>query len=200
MPIYPGDPTVSVTPTHTVGNNGYEVHALSLGSQTGTHIDAPRHVIDGAGGVDSFSPNQLCAFAGIVKATGLEPGSTIDTEDLWSTLNRLDPGDGLLVETAWDGMAETSAEFKHPALSKSAAEAIAEARVAFVGIDAASVDLHDAQTLAAHLVIAGAGIPIVENLANLSAVTWARPLVTVGALPWVDLDGASARVFAMEVG
>ncbi|MEA4853981.1 MAG: cyclase family protein [Christensenella sp.] len=45
--IYEGDPHVRLEKFFTVENYGYAVSKLSMGSHSGTHIDAPAHVIDG---------------------------------------------------------------------------------------------------------------------------------------------------------
>ncbi|MDO5845773.1 MAG: cyclase family protein [Methanocorpusculum sp.] len=51
MPVYPGDPEFTATPLRS-GESF--IAALSLGTHTGTHIDAPAHYFAGAGGVDAI--------------------------------------------------------------------------------------------------------------------------------------------------
>ncbi|MFE1878154.1 cyclase family protein, partial [Streptomyces diastatochromogenes] len=46
MPVYPGDPEVRVSPALRAPADGVNVLALHLGSQSGTHVDAPYHVDD----------------------------------------------------------------------------------------------------------------------------------------------------------
>ncbi len=46
MPVYPGDPEVDVSPALTAAESGVNVQRLHLGSQTGTHVDAPFHTDD----------------------------------------------------------------------------------------------------------------------------------------------------------
>ncbi len=45
--IYEGDPQVSIEQFYTVENNGFAITKISLGSHSGTHIDAPSHVLSG---------------------------------------------------------------------------------------------------------------------------------------------------------
>jgi arylformamidase len=47
MPVYPGDPEVTIEQTHSIDDNGYKVSKLSLGSHNSTHIDAQSHMIPG---------------------------------------------------------------------------------------------------------------------------------------------------------
>lgn len=44
MEVYPGDPTVSICRLHSYENQGWELRKLSLGSHTGTHVDAFSHM------------------------------------------------------------------------------------------------------------------------------------------------------------
>ena len=46
MPVYPGDPEVRLEAALTVARDGVNVLALHLGSQSGTHVDAPYHIDD----------------------------------------------------------------------------------------------------------------------------------------------------------
>ncbi len=44
LPIYPGDPVVTITPVQQLSKGDMaNVSRLMLGSHTGTHVDAPRH-------------------------------------------------------------------------------------------------------------------------------------------------------------
>lgn len=44
MPVYPGDPAVSIEVVHTYEEKSWELRQLSLGSHTGTHVDAFSHM------------------------------------------------------------------------------------------------------------------------------------------------------------
>ncbi|MEA5003413.1 MAG: cyclase family protein [Christensenella sp.] len=45
--IYEGDPHIRMEKFFTVDNYGYAVSKMSMGSHSGTHIDAPAHVMSG---------------------------------------------------------------------------------------------------------------------------------------------------------
>lgn len=47
MPIYPGDPEVSIRRMCSYKDQGYIIQKLSFGNHTGTHIDLPLHMIEG---------------------------------------------------------------------------------------------------------------------------------------------------------
>lgn len=57
---------------------------ITIGSHAGTHVDAPSHVIDGAGGVDSYSLERFIGVAVVFDLTGIE--SVITENDLRTRL------------------------------------------------------------------------------------------------------------------
>ena len=59
MPVYPGDPAVGITPAATLAADGANVSLLQLGSHTGTHLDAPSHMVSGGRTVDRIDLSLL---------------------------------------------------------------------------------------------------------------------------------------------
>lgn len=199
MQVYPGDPEVRFTAVATIDADGFWLNELTLGSQSGTHVDAPAHVVQGADETDLISPRSLVAPAWIVDVTATAPLGLIEPETLAPTLRKARVGDAVVLRSGWDRFDGRDQAWSHPGLSVAGAQALVRAGVSFIGLDFASVDRHGEAGLPAHQVLAHAGVPIVENLANLDQVTWDLPLVVVGMLPLAGLDGAPARVFAIEL-
>lgn len=54
IPVYPGDPEVKVKITHTYESHTWELRQLSMGTHTGTHVDAPSHMHPGAATLDEL--------------------------------------------------------------------------------------------------------------------------------------------------
>jgi len=46
MEVFPGDPEVNIETIHTHENEGWELRKISMGSHTGTHVDAFSHMHD----------------------------------------------------------------------------------------------------------------------------------------------------------
>ncbi len=199
MQVYPGDPLARSEQVASIDTDGFWLHAISMGSQTGTHIDAPSHVVAGAATTDQVPIGRLVALAVVVNVTAVGLGGLVGVEALTVVRERLNPSLAVLFRTGWDAHDGTEIAWQHPGLSAQCAQELAAANVAFVGIDCASVDRHGEVGLPAHMAIAGAGIPIVENLAELRLVDWADPLVVVAPLAWDGLDGAPSRVLALDV-
>src|SRR3989304_523864 len=65
MPTYSGEPGLRLQFAKQLSKgDSANVSVLSLGSHTGTHVDAPSHFLDGAPGVDSLPPEALVGAAG----------------------------------------------------------------------------------------------------------------------------------------
>ncbi|WP_312886478.1 cyclase family protein [Paenibacillus foliorum] len=47
MHVYPSDPEVKVKVAHTYECHTWDLRQLSMGGQTGTHVDAPSHMHPG---------------------------------------------------------------------------------------------------------------------------------------------------------
>lgn len=166
MVTWPGDPEVVVTPICTLEADGAVVSRWTLGSHSGTHIDAPRHFIEGGRGVDEVEPWRLVGPCRVLDLVGLSP--VVRRRDL-EPFGPM-PGERLLLKTG-GGASLRADEFvpSFVALDEDAARLLAEADVALVGIDALSIEPLHAEGHPAHHALLSRGIPIVEGL-DLTAV------------------------------
>lgn len=196
--VYPGDPAPTFTPHATIPGDGYNLLRIDLGTQTGTHVDAPRHIRDDGAPVDRLPPEMFVGRGVILDVRGrVEAGGQI-TPDLWPEVD-LRPGDIALVHTNWSVYFGTDKYFEHPALSAEACRWLLERGVRTVGIDAPSIDPTGDEVLAAHHVIAAAGGVICENLRNLDAIDFADALVSLLPIALEGADGAPVRAVAMQI-
>jgi len=172
MPVFPGDPSVSVQPHATVAEDGYRVSAIQCGSHTGTHVDAPSHTeVDGQT-IDDFAVDRFAFDAVLADCTGLDPRAVIERDDLPAT-----DADLLVVHTGWGEYWGEPAYLDHPFLSPDAA-AFCVDQGYDVAVDALNVDptpTDDAGDdepggFRAHHALLGANRFIFENLTNLSGL------------------------------
>lgn len=203
MPVYPGDPEVALRPALTTATAGVNVLHVHLGSQSGTHVDAPYHVDVTWPTLDGL-PLELFAGPAVIADLRALPARTAVTPDqLAPALGLVTPGAVLLLATGWPRFWGTDRYLAHPYLTPEAAEAIVAAGVRTVGVDALSIDPtpdpgpadpavavllagladeHDTApvaeepTLAAHRILLGApgGGVIAENLTDLTALLEAQ--------------------------
>jgi arylformamidase len=188
MPVYPGDPVVEVQPwLHLTRGDPVNVARLALGSHTGTHVDAPRHVSGDGPGVDRLALDVLVGPA-LVAEIGAVP--RIGAAALRAVAG-IRPGRcrRLLLRTARESVAPVPA---HPTLTEGAARVLLDAGVRLLGVEASSVDAAPATGLPVHHLLLGAGVIIVESL-DLSAVPPGGYELVCLPLPIRDGDGAPAR-------
>lgn len=161
-PVYPGDPPLSLSPLSTLAEHGFSLSELRCGTHTGTHIDPPRHVIEGGAGVAAVALDVLCGPARVVDVRGHRVVSAdtlreMDLDGVTRVLLHTDSGQGLM---------EGRYEADHVHLDESAARYLVdEIGVLLVGIDTLSVDGASADTFPVHHALLGAGVVVVECLA-----------------------------------
>ena len=203
MPVYPGDPEVEAVPALTVAESGVNVLRLHMGSQTGTHVDAPFHVDDALPRLDELPLTRFTGPAVVMDVRGLPPRAPIPPDALPPGL---EAGDVLVIATGWSEHWGTAGYLAHPYPAPETAEAIAAAGVRTVAVDALSVDRtppsgSDAFSLAAHRVLCGAGAVIAENLTGLGRLIDAQDAgcaieVSLFPIALVGADGAPVRAVA----
>lgn len=190
MPTYPGNPEFEITAVKRVAQGASSnVSGLTLGTHTGTHVDAPRHFFDDRPGVDALPLDLLVGRArvidlpqrgGITEAHLEAAGLREDLRVLLKTPN----------SALWN-----STEFHkdYTYLTEGAARLLVDQGVKVVGVDYLSVEQFKKAGAPAHHVLLGASVVIIEGL-NLSDAEagqyemYCLPLRIAGA------DGAPARV------
>jgi kynurenine formamidase len=201
--IYPGDPEPRIAPAATVDADGFNLLSLHLGSQTGTHVDAPYHVDAHGARVDELD---LSLFAGpgrVVDVTGLAPRSRITWETIAPTAEDLGPGVIALLHTGWADRYGTPAYFDHPFLDADACRRLLDRGVRTFLLDCPSIDetsdaAHPGEGLPVHHLIAEAGGVIGENLRGFERIDFA-PFVACLPLRLTGADGSPVRAVAMDL-
>ncbi|MEV0378842.1 cyclase family protein [Nonomuraea sp. NPDC050643] len=194
MPVYPGDPEVSIGPALTVAHDGVNVLGLHLGSHSGTHVDAPSHLDDSLPTLDDLPLERFAGPAAVVDVRGLAPRAPIGPE----AFMEVRAGTIVLVATGWSAHWGTDGYRAHPFLTEEAATLLVERGVRTVGIDALSVDPTPADDFPAHRVLCGAHAVIAENLTGLGRLLEARGPIEVSMFPirLAGADGAPVRPVA----
>ncbi len=151
----------------------FQIGKIELLANTGTYIDAPFHRYDGRPDVAGYPLDAVANLEGcVVRATtrpGEGGGRALDAT--WFR-ERDVRGKAVLVHTGWDAhwRTDTYSAGEHPFLTREAAEHLAHAGAALVGIDSLNIDDDKDGTRPAHTILLGAGIAIVEHMTNLAAL------------------------------
>ncbi|MGW7426401.1 cyclase family protein, partial [Streptomyces sp. NPDC054813] len=135
MPVYPGDPEVEVSRALRVAEHGVNVLRLHMGSQSGTHVDAPYHVDEAWPTLDDLPLERFTGPAVVADVRGLPARAPITSGLLTSALGllRLRPGSILLLATGWSRHWGTEDYLAHPWLTPEAAQAVVAADCLTVG-------------------------------------------------------------------
>lgn len=199
VPIYPGDPEPRIFTATTVADDGYNLSYVQIGTQTGTHIDAPYHFRDHGATVDRM-PLELTVGPGVVvRVPEREPGARITLVDLEPYRGRLAPGRIVLFATGWYENAGTPRFFEHPYLSADVGRTLLDAGVRTIAIDTLNADHTGGEEFPIHDMFADAGGFIAENLAGTANLTpGVEPLLLLVPLNLVGCDGAPVRAVALE--
>ena len=184
-------------PARSLERDGYRVTHLHLGSHSGTHLDAPSHVVEDGATVDALPLHLLVGPAVVVDLRDLGPREPVGWERLVAHAR---PGRMLVLHTGWDRSWGTVAYEDHPYLSAEAAWELVDAGVRVVGIDALSIDETGGEAFPAHEALLGAGGAVVENLRNLAALDHPEPVLSVLPLPLRGVDGSPVRAVGLLPG
>ena len=138
LQIYPGDPPFVCHPMCTVAADGYSMCALSLGSHTGTHLDAPAHFISGGATISDLPLDRFIGPALVLRFPDVQAREKITWErhlaQYSELLNEHAQSSGIvLLHTGWARHWGTPAYFDSPFLAGEVAKRLVELDVRVVG-------------------------------------------------------------------
>jgi arylformamidase len=202
MPVYPGDPSPSFVSYATLEKDGVNLTKLTLGSHTGTHIDAPRHFIQGGIGVDQIPPSKLVGEAYVADMSSKPIGSGITGLDLRNNLEgKIAKDDIAVIYTACsEHWGEESIRSNYTYLTQDAAEYLVSKNVRAVGIDFLSVEKFRAPTPVAHKTLLSKDIFIIESLSQATRqLVGRRILMICMPIKLQNGDGAPSRIIGVPI-
>ena len=179
--------------------SGYEfqIGRIDMVSNTGTYLDTPFHRFPDGHDLSGLDPARVAAVPGIV----VDGGDAQEIgPDALATVEGLDvAGRAVLFRTGWDRHWGTDryGEPDHPYLAAAAAERLAEAGAAVVGIDSVNIDGTRTGERPVHTALLAAGVPVVEHLTGLDRIA-GRPF-TFFAVPPAIRGMGSFPVRALAV-
>jgi len=204
VPLRPGMATYAGTEPgpelhfHSLIRNGdsANVSALSLGSHTGTHVDAPDHFLDNKITVEQMPVESM---VGPVYVAQFDVDSHITISDLERA--EIPAGATRLLAKTPNGRFWDDDSF-HPefiGFADEAGEWLVERGMVLVGIDYMSVERFHSPTHAVHHALLSKNVVIVEGL-DLRAVLPGEYWMVCAPLKVVGADGAPARVYLVDDG
>lgn len=194
--VWPGDPPPQFSLLSSVdkGDNA-TVTQLTMSAHTGTHVDAPRHFIQGAAGVDMLDLNVLVGPALVVDAGE----ANALTADVLNALNIPAGVDRILFKTRnselW-ALGERTFYKSFVGITEDGAQWLLSRGVRLVGADYLSVAPYH-NTRPTHQTLLGAGVILLEGL-NLSGIKPGEYQLCCLPLKIKNCDGAPARVILIK--
>ncbi len=195
MPTYAGEsgPRLDFHSLIARGDSA-NISSLSLGSHSGTHIDAPHHFLDGAATIDQLPLDALVGPAHVIEYRGSGHIAAADLEAAGL------PADArrLLLKTPnarfWE---DDDFHTEFVGLTGDGARWLVQRGFVLVGIDYLSIEQFRSPTHEVHKALLGAGTVIVEGL-DLRRVPAGAYFLVCAPLNVVGAEGAPARVFLLD--
>jgi len=191
MQVFPGTEPPRLTVGNTLEKDGFRETALFLYSHTGTHMDTPAHMLEGAAELDKLPVSTFCGKAAVIPCKG-----RITMEEINAYREMADKAEFIIFHTGQDALWGKEGYFDAPVPEAEVIQYAIDTGKKGVGIDCMSVDPMD-WPMPNHFMLFGAGMVIVENLCNLTEAS--GKMVDFYALPlkYKDADGAPVRAIAV---
>lgn len=180
--VWPGDPKVRFADAATILEDGVQVTELTLGTHSGTHIDAPAHFIEGAAGVDQVPLDSLIGPCLVVDLTAAQHPIC---RGLLEDCLPIGHPPRLLLKTSHSGRKDEAC------LDQSAAHLLIERGTKLVGTEEMSIESGQGDG-SVHQSLLSEGIAILEYI-NLRAVKPGSYVLIALPLRLRGADGSPCR-------
>jgi arylformamidase len=190
MSTYPSDPDVLIVKEKNIERDNTLLHSIKMGTHTGTHLDAPAHIIPDGKTVDLFP---LSKFAGT--AIKVNKNSYKKLELASGDIN------GVLYDSGWYKNYNDPKTFygpNRPIIPNELIDKLINMKINFFGCDLPSVDISGSKEKPIHNALLQIDIIIYESLTNFNQVPVLTPFEFFGfPLPFVGLDGSPVRAVGL---
>jgi arylformamidase len=194
-PVYEGDPEPLIEKVSSLEKDGFVVSRVSIGTHTGTHVDAPSHIFGGGKTVDKLLPESFMGKAVLLDMSSGE-GCITDHDLEKSYIQFADEKDIDILLIKTENYSPSSKVLgSDRMLATSAGMWIFEHGFQVVGVDTLSVDVES--SLPNHHLFLSHGINIVEYLHLFGVVESVYYFICL-PLKIIGCDGAPARAILLD--
>ena len=210
--MWPGAPAPTAETVLTVSHDGFYNRLLTFTEHTGTHFDAPCHMVEGAESVDRIDPSKLVRPVAVIdvgEAMAGKPDAVLTLAQVHEFENRhgrIPEAGAAFLRTGWEAFNTDPARYanapgplRFPGFGPEAARFLVEERaVVGLGVDTLGIDPGVASDFVVHRQISHPrGVWHLEGLTNLDQLPPLGAWVVVGVLKLTDGSGGPARVIAL---
>ena len=200
LPFADGRQGVAFEQAKTIAADSFNTTTLHIYSHALTHMDAPRHFLEGREGIETIPLERCMGLAEVIDLTDKPPNSQITLEDVAAYANRIVREGRVLLHTNWSAHADADDYRTHfPRISAALARWLVEKGVWLVGVETPSVASLAAdnrpELIEVHHTLLSGDVIIVEGLCNLHRLP---PQVELIVLPLnlPGCDGSPVRAVA----
>jgi arylformamidase len=207
MTVYPDTVKPAFELYNSIEEDGFAELKMTFCTHTGTHIDAPCHILKNRKSLDQFKIDKFIGKAIVIPCKDLKE---ISIEYLEPFKEKILQIEFILFYTGWQFKWNSVSYFEDfPVLTKEAAEWLATFRLKGIGFDTISADgivmleKNSSVALQNHHVLLGKEIIIIENLNNLDKLPDSVFTFQCMPLKVENADGSPVRAFAVieyEIG
>jgi len=183
------------------------ISILSILVHNGTHIDAPRHMIDKGEAIDQLRLERVVKEAVLIDLPNKGPNSSVSVKDILDTGVELGANLIPVINTGWTEKMWGKPAFweQMPYLEPGVGKLMAKKNVPAVAMDVfpekaiwRGVKLDPGEVwVANHLALLEKGIPMIQFVTNLSQIGKNRFLLIAAPLKIKGGDASPARVLAL---
>lgn len=198
MPVFPGTEQPIFEKVNTMEKHGFREAKITMFSHTGTHIDAPAHMLSNGPCLDNLDIEHFIGNATILDFTN-EKMKSIDVDSLKPYEEKIKNVEFIIIKTGWSeywGDKKYYEDF--PSLSEESAKWLSEFKLKGIGIDAISIDDINSTTFPVHKTLMPKSIIIIENLTNLDSISEEYFILSIMPLKNKNADGSPVRAISIE--
>ncbi len=191
--VYPGNVPVSIEIHSKFGKDKSHLSKITMGSHSGTHIDAPKHSIKDGGEIADFP---LESFAGQCRVLDFSDELVEITKNSLEKKN-IKKGERILARTRNSEVGFETFREDYIYLSGDGAEYLASLEIALFGIDYISVKQKGSKDNRPHTALLSKNIPIMEGI-NLRNVEEGDYFLVCPPLKFEGVEGAPTRAILLK--
>ena len=185
MPTYPKNPQFN---SKSASTGHSTISTITMGTHTGTHIDAPLHCIEGARSVTDLDLTIFVGKCRVLDCT--ESREKVTKQDLEK--HNIQEGERILIKTTNSDLPKDKFYPNYVYLGPSGATFLANSKVKLVGIDYLSVKQRGSKDNTPHTALLRQNIPILEGI-DLAKVSASKYMLFALPLKLEGLDGSPTR-------
>ena len=151
VPSMPGDDDVKMFRSVKHGQHGVMTHRITMVMHSGTHMNAPIHMIQGGVALSDIPLDSLFGN-GVILSIPKERWELVTEEDLEKSKIKIEKEDFVVIVTGWHHKYSDSLEYwgESPGLSSGAANWLVKKKVKLVAMDTPQIDHPLATSLGQH--------------------------------------------------